>query len=135
MEKQPISSAADIKLLVDTFYRKVQIDGLIGPIFHQVVQNRWDEHLPKMYRFWESVLLDNPVYNGRPFPPHMHLPIDHAHFERWLHLFEATLTELFSGPQADKALAQAQRMALLFESKITFLRENQKPTNLMDYTE
>lgn len=135
MQKQDIATREDIIQLVNTFYDKVRIDSLIGPIFHQVVHNRWDEHLPKMYKFWESVLLDNPVYSGRPFPPHMHLPIEGEHFERWLSLFSATLADLFEGPNTEKALAQAQRMAVIFESKIAYIRANNKPSNLLDHTD
>lgn len=39
----------DIELLVDSFYTKVRSDELLGPIFNGVIQNRWPEHLKKMY--------------------------------------------------------------------------------------
>lgn len=65
-----INTLDDIKLLVNTFYARVQKDELIGPIFNEKIQNRWDEHLAKMYTFWQTVLLDDHTYFGRPFPPH-----------------------------------------------------------------
>ena len=47
----------DIKILVDTFYDKARQDTLLGPIFEGVIEDRWPEHLEKMYRFWQTVLL------------------------------------------------------------------------------
>jgi hemoglobin len=49
-----ITDLEDIKILVNTFYSKVQEDGLIGPIFNQKMAGRWPEHLEKMYRFWQT---------------------------------------------------------------------------------
>ena len=40
-----ITTFDDIKLLVDTFYSKVQKDEFIGPLFNVKIGNRWPEHL------------------------------------------------------------------------------------------
>jgi hemoglobin len=76
-----ITTLEDIKLLVDTFYTKVQKDDFIGPIFKGKISNRWSEHLEKMYRFWQTILLEKHTYTGSPFPPHKHLPINKVHFD------------------------------------------------------
>jgi hemoglobin len=73
--KDEITSINEIVLLVDSFYNKVKKDDLIGPIFDKVVQDNWPKHLDKMYRFWETVLLNNHTYHGSPFAPHAKLPI------------------------------------------------------------
>ncbi|HEV8082029.1 MAG TPA: group III truncated hemoglobin [Chitinophagaceae bacterium] len=65
-----IISLDDIKKLVDTFYDKVRRDQLIGPIFNGRIQDRWPQHLEKMYTFWQTVLLGEHTYFGTPFPPH-----------------------------------------------------------------
>lgn len=119
-----IQDLDDVKILVNTFYGKVQQDELIGPIFNELIQNRWPEHLEKMYRFWETVLLDNHSYYGSPFAPHAKMPLEKHHFERWLQLFNETLRENFSGETADEALWRAEKMAQMFQYKIDYIREN-----------
>lgn len=114
----------DIKLLVDTFYGKVRNNPLIGPIFNERIQDRWPIHLEKMYSFWQTVLLEEYTYNGRPFPPHATMPIGHEHFEQWLALFAETVDELFTGDKADEAKWRAGKMAELFESKLNYFRNN-----------
>jgi len=119
-----ILSLEDIKLLVDTFYGKVRDNPLIGPIFNDRIQDRWPIHLEKMYSFWQTVLLEEYTYNGRPFPPHATMPIGHEHFEQWLALFAETVDELFTGDKADEAKWRAGKMAELFESKLNYFRNN-----------
>jgi hemoglobin len=123
-DKKDIHSLDDIKLLVDTFYDKVKEDTLIGPIFNERIQNRWPEHLDKMYTFWQTVLLGEHTYYGSPFPPHAQLPVEHHHFQRWLSLFSQTLTELFTGQKAKEALWRADKMAEMFQYKIEHFRNN-----------
>jgi len=117
-----IETIDDIKLLVDTFYECVQADDLIGPIFNKVVENRWPQHLEKMYRFWQSILLHEPTYSGRPFPPHLKLDINHLHFDRWIRLFELTVNGLFQGSNATTAIERAKLMGALFQAKHSYLR-------------
>lgn len=123
-EQRQLLSLDDIKQLVDSFYDKVREDRLIGPIFNERIQNRWPEHLEKMYRFWQTVLLDGHTYFGSPFPPHASLPVAWEHFERWLQLFNATVDELFSGEKADEAKWRANKMAEMFNYKIQYYRNN-----------
>jgi hemoglobin len=123
-EKKDILNLDDIKLLVDTFYDKVREDQLIGPIFDERIQNRWPEHLAKMYTFWQTVLLGEHTYYGSPFPPHANLPVEKEHFERWLSLFSQTLHQLFSGEIADDAMWRANKMATMFQYKIDHYRSN-----------
>ncbi len=120
-----IETIDDIKLLVDTFYECVQADDLIGPIFNKVVENRWPQHLEKMYRFWQSILLHEPTYSGRPFPPHLKLDINHLHFDRWISLFELTVNGLFQGSNATTALERAKLMGSLFQAKHAYLRNEE----------
>ena len=122
--KIDILSLEDVKLLVDTFYDKVKEDQLIGPIFNERIQNRWPQHLAKMYTFWQTVLLGEHTYYGSPFPPHAQLPVEKEHFERWLSLFSNTLQELFSGEIADEAMWRANKMAVMFQYKIDHYKNN-----------
>ena len=123
-----ISNKEDIKLLVNTFYSNVRENKLIGPIFMEKIQARWPEHLEKMYRFWETVLLEVHTYSGSPFPPHAQLPIAKEHFEVWMSIFEQTANSLFKGPIVDEAKWRAAKMAEMFNFKIEYFRNAaQKP--------
>lgn len=123
--KKDIESLQDVKLLVNTFYDKVRSHDFLAPIFNEKIKDRWPEHLEKMYRFWQTVLLEEHTYFGSPFPPHAGLPVEHEHFEHWLTLFHQTISELFNGPKAEEALWRANKMAQMFEMKIDQYR-NQK---------
>lgn len=79
-----------IHKLVHTFYARVRIDPLLGPIFNRAIAD-WDAHLDKLCAFWSSVTLMTGRYKGTPMKAHAELPeISRAHFERWLALFQAT---------------------------------------------
>jgi hemoglobin len=109
--------------MVNTFYTTIQSDDVLGPIFNGVIQDRWPAHLEKMYRFWQTILLSEHTYSGSPFAPHAKLPIDKAHFNRWMGLFTATVDAHFVGPVADEAKRRAQIMADTFGFKIDYLRQ------------
>lgn len=119
-----ISTIEDIKLLVDTFYGKVREDQLLSPIFNGVIQDRWPQHLEKMYRFWQTVLLQEHTYYGSPFPPHAGLPVDQLHFNTWLGIWHQTLDALFEGEKANEAKWRGDKMAVMFLSKIEYYRNN-----------
>ncbi|MCC6684762.1 MAG: group III truncated hemoglobin [Bacteroidia bacterium] len=122
--KSEITALDDIKLLVDSFYAKVREDDVLTTIFNERIQDRWPEHLEKMYRFWQTVLLDEHTYYGSPFLPHAKMPVDALHFERWLNLFNETVDDLFEGEKATRAKWQGARMAEMFLSKIVYYRDN-----------
>lgn len=113
-----ISNLEDIKLMVDTFYGEVRKDDLLGPIFNAKLQDRWPEHLEKMYGFWQTILFDVRAYSGSPFPPHKQLPVDKTHFDRWVLLFNTSIDGLFSGTITEEAKMRAANMAYMFNYKI-----------------
>ena len=121
-----ITTFEDIKLLVDTFYSKVQKDKFIGPLFNEKIGNRWPEHLEKMYRFWQTILLEVHSYSGSPFPPHKQLPVTKEHFDRWMAIFTETTDSLFAGPLAEEAKLRAKNMAEMFNYKIDYFRNAEK---------
>lgn len=114
----------DVKLLVDSFYGKVQKDALLKDIFNTIIQDRWAAHMEKMYTFWQTVLLGEHTYYGSPFPPHAKMPITQEHFDRWLQLFFETIDENFTGEVAEEAKWRASKMAEMFQFKINYMREN-----------
>ncbi len=118
--KKEIKTINEIKALVDSFYTKVREDALLGGIFQEVIQDKWPDHLQKMYRFWQTVLLKEHTYYGSPFPPHAKLPVTEAHFDRWLKLFRETVDQHFEGQKAEEAKWRAEKMAAMFHSKIKY---------------
>lgn len=119
----------DVKKMVDGFYHKVRQDDLLGPVFNDRIEDRWPQHLEKMYAFWQTTLLGEHTYSGRPFLPHATLPVSHQHFERWVALFTQTVDELFAGEKADEAKWRAGKIAEMFELKVHHFKNH--PGNII----
>ncbi|HEX8547063.1 MAG TPA: group III truncated hemoglobin [Cytophagaceae bacterium] len=119
--KRDIVSEEDVKIMVNTFYDKVNTDDLLASIFNDFAEVDWAHHLPQMYQFWNMVILDKFGYKGQPFPKHMRLPINKDHFERWLQLFKENLDSQFEGPNAEMAKIKANNIANVFQHKMDLL--------------
>jgi len=127
-----ITNKEDIKVFVDIFYNEVQKDQLIGPVFAAVIPNgNWTPHLERMYSFWNTVLFGAREYRGNPFSKHSSLPIEKRHFDRWLKLLNNTLDERFSGPKTEEVKERAEKMGLLFQSKLAHIRNNNQFRNII----
>lgn len=113
-----IERREDIETLVNAFYSNVRQDSLLAPVFEQRVGDRWEAHLPKMYQFWETVLLEERTYFGSPFPPHRGLGIGQEHFKRWLELWKTTVFACYEGDKATEAVWRAEKMAEMFSYKL-----------------
>ncbi|WP_424964213.1 group III truncated hemoglobin [Ekhidna sp.] len=117
-----ITNRKDIELLVDAFYEQVIVDESIGEFFTEVVKLDWEVHIPIMYNFWETILLDNMVYKGNPMLKHIQLSqkrmLEPHHFERWLELWEATIKNHFEGLKAEEAISRAKQIASLMKYKV-----------------
>ncbi|CAM3068527.1 Group 3 truncated hemoglobin ctb [Legionella steigerwaltii] len=85
-------SKTHIEKLVTHFYQKVQRDEILGPIFNDVAHVDWNEHIPLLCQFWNSVMLKTNEYHGNAYQKHVLLkqfaPIEESHFVRWLNLFQ-----------------------------------------------
>ena len=117
-----IRSREDIELLINSFYTKVKKDDTIGFIFNDIAKVNWEKHLPVMYDFWETLLLDATSYRKNAMEVHYTLnrrvPLEESHFQRWLELFLATVDELFSGKIAGMAKTKAKSIASLMQFKM-----------------
>lgn len=122
MEKKQITDREDIMLLINSFYDKVKGDDVIGHIFNEIARVNWDTHLPVMYDFWEQLLLNSTNYGRNAMAPHFALnqrvPLEPVHFDRWLLLFEGTVTELFTGERADLAISRARSIRDIMQFKM-----------------
>jgi len=96
-----IESRKDIETLIKAFYEKAITDEVIGHFFTRIVPLNLEEHLPKMFDFWEMVLFDGHAYKGNPMKTHLNLneksPLKKVHFDAWIGLFNETVNELFEG--------------------------------------
>ena len=120
-----ITNKEDIKNFVDAFYNEVRIDQLIGPVFASVIPDEnWTPHLERMYSFWNTVLFGAREYQGNPFAKHRPLPIEKRHYDRWLELLNNTLDQHFSGAKVEEIKTRAEKMGLLFQSKLDYLRND-----------
>ena len=120
--KKEIETRADIELLVDEFYKRVKKDEVIGYIFNNAVNFSWEKHIPVMYSFWESMLLDKFTYKGSLMMKHLELDereqLKPEHFARWKKLFFETLDAFFEGEKADEAKKKVESMEQLMQFKI-----------------
>jgi hemoglobin len=124
--KIDIASRADIEKLVLQFYEAVKADKTIGFIFTEVVHMNWEKHIPVIVDFWETILLDNPVYTKNAMEVHYDLnkkiPLQKEHFTSWVHLFTTTVDDLFEGKIASLAKTRAKSIAAV----MLFKMENAK---------
>ena len=125
--KPDIQTRADIQIFVDAFYAKMPSDDLVGHVFMDVMHVDFAKHLPKMYDFWEMLLLDGSAYKGAPMRPHLEVNqkerLTQAHFDRWLSLFNATLDEHFEGKITEEAKINAWNIAQTWAYKLNYLNQ------------
>jgi len=119
--KPDITTSEDIKTLIDSFYEKVKADDVIGYIFNDIAQVDWPHHLPRMYAFWEFLLLSKDTYKGNPMEVHQKLHrqvrLTEEHFNRWLQLFHQTVDEHFEGLVAQDAKNRSNLIVLTWKPK------------------
>ena len=121
--KHDIQNIDDIKLMVNTFYERIRLNEILGPIFNERIQDRWSQHLEKMYRFWQTILLEEHTYSGSPFAPHATMPVEEKHFLIWVSVFVKTVDDLFVGEVAEEAKKRGSLMAAIFNSKIEYFKK------------
>ena len=121
--KRDIESREDIEKMVTLFYEKVKVDKPIGFIFTEVVSINWQKHIPLIVVFWETILLDNPVYKNNAMEVHYHInkmvPLQDEHFKSWLQLFNNSIDELFEGEKTILAKTRAKSIAGLMLFKMS----------------
>ena len=113
-----IQDRSDINLLVNSFYSKIGVNELLGPIFNKhIFENEWIHHTEKLTDFWETNLFGKSVFKGNPTQKHIQVDynlnhtINQDHFAAWLKIWFETIDELFVGEIAEKAKEASKRMA------------------------
>lgn len=119
--KADIKNRNDIEKLVNTFYGKIKTDPNIGYFFTAIAQVNWEDHLPKMYDFWDNILFYKGDYTGNPMIKHKELhqksEMKEAHFKHWNTLFNETVDELFAGEKAEEIKQRAMNISALLMFK------------------
>ena len=127
--KKDIETSEDVALLVNSFYDKVQKDDVIGYFFSEVAKVNWDEHLPHMIQFWETVLLGKATFEGWPMRTHLVLSqkekLKPHHFERWIELWYGIIDEKFEGEITKETKNRAKIMRDLILFKIDQMEQKQ----------
>ncbi len=98
---------ASIRTMVDKFYAQVRKDNVLSRVFNDMLEGKWDAHMPRMYAFWTKVLLGTGEFQGNVFGKHMALKgIEKEHFVRWLILFRQTVYEVYPEEDAREAIIE-----------------------------
>ncbi len=117
--KSDIENSEHIKLLVDAFYKRINEDQLLAPLFSHV---NWEKHLPVMYAFWSNVIFNTGGYAGNPLQVHRNFHqrfgLNATQFERWLKLFNETADDNFSGTNTELAKQRAASIAGVMQTKL-----------------
>ncbi|WP_428642094.1 group III truncated hemoglobin [Roseibium sp.] len=105
-------SEESIQVMVHTFYGCIREHPRLGEIFTRRLDGRWEEHLAKMETFWQSVLLKNGAYKGKPVPAHLkQKELVHSDYGVWLEVFRPVVRELYVPDLADEVIMVAERIA------------------------
>lgn len=108
---------AMIDRLVRSFYGRVRLDPMLGPVFEARVED-WEHQFQVFGAFWSSVTIGSGAYSGTPMQKHIGLPVDSRHFDRWLTLFGETAIEVCPPDAARIFLERAMRIAESLELAI-----------------
>ncbi|MFT4660102.1 MAG: hemoglobin [Patiriisocius sp.] len=118
-----IRNKDDIRLIIDQFYHKVLQDNMLKDIFLIIAKIDLESHMPLIYDFWESIVLENHSYKGSPIQAHLDLNkkfnLSKKHFDKWLLLFNETIDDNYFGENALKMKNSAFSIAVVMQSKIS----------------
>lgn len=121
--KKDIETRGDIEKFLLNFYEDVKADETIGIIFTKIVPMNWEHHIPLITDFWESILLDNPVYKKNAMEVHYQLnkifPLKAEHFTAWLNIFTRVIDNMYEGPVTELAKKRAVSIASLMLYNMT----------------
>jgi len=123
----------EIDRVVRDFYRRVQADELLGPIFNNALGD-WDHPLGKLVDFWCSAMLSSGRYKGNPLAAHLPQAthMTPAAFNRWLQLWGETTDALLGATAAVALQEKAARIAESLGLGIAFHRNRGLPGGAAD---
>ncbi len=120
--RRDLADRGDVLALLDGFYRAVLADDVLAPAFEAAGADV-PAHLPAIADFWVSQLFGHGVHQGGLLRAHQRVhhehPLTEAHFTRWLLLWNRSVDAGWSGPVAERAKAQAARIATAMHGRLT----------------
>jgi hemoglobin len=117
-----IENQHDLFLLVDEFYKRLLRDERINYIFTDVVKIKIEEHLPILVTFWSQAILGTGGYTNNLTQLHLDVNrkvyLSPELFKIWLHHFDHSVNDLFTGNNAEKIKTNALNIATVLQIKI-----------------
>lgn len=110
-----ISTHDDIKVFCDSFYEKLLTEPATNSLFTHLDM---PHHMPKIYSFWQTILMGEITYRDNAMAKHLNLPLEKIHFTHWLRLFEESIREHFEGPIAEMAIERAKSVRVIMQVKM-----------------
>ena len=111
VDEADLSTRSQVHDVVVAFYREVVFDDLLEPVFAEVAEVDWAEHIPKLVDYWCWILFGAPGFEGAVTTAHRHLQglvsIRPEHCDRWFSLWARSVDERAAGPQAERAKGHA----------------------------
>ena len=121
-DRSDLDQRSKIHDLVVDFYREVVFDDVLAPMFGEVAEVDWAEHIPKLINYWCQVLLREPGYDGFILAPHRAVhelsAFDVGHFDRWYTLWVRSIDAGWSGPVAERAKRHAEAIAAVLARRL-----------------
>ncbi len=109
-----LANPTQVHHLVIGFYREIVFDELLEPVFGEVAEVDWAEHIPKLIDYWCWILFQQPGYSGAVTKTHRHLhqaaPVRAEHCDRWFALWVQSVDARWAGPYAEKAKDHARQL-------------------------
>lgn len=97
--------------LVVEFYREIIFDEVLDPMFSEVAEVDWNEHIPRLVDYWCRILLRTDDYSGPIMAAHRELHALEAvrleHCDRWYALWVRSVDSSHRGPVAEHAKSHA----------------------------
>jgi hemoglobin len=102
-----------VREVILSFYEKVRVDEVLGPVFTEAIGNDWTAHTERIILFWLTATRLGRGYDSTGFlPAHLRNPsIRSDQLPRWLQLFREKARELCSPQAASVLIDIAERMA------------------------
>ena len=108
--------------LVVAFYREIVFDDLLAPLFEEVAETDWAVHIPRLIDYWCRILLGEHGYRGALLEAHREVHEREAfrdeHFDRWYHLWVASIDARWQGAKVEHAKTHAAATAALISPRL-----------------
>ena len=122
IKMRDIQTREDLHLLMSEFYKKLLADSKISFIFTEVAKIDLETHLWDLVDFWEQILFDTGSYRKNVLQLHQDVSqkskFSEEHFAIWLHYFNTTIDENFTGQMAENMKTRALSIATVLKIKL-----------------